>query len=95
MILSANTHIVGIMTEGITNKISLNVEKESIPDLFGCHYLLTTGLIRADVQKTIMFVFHFSSLFDYMYLFPKMNYMRSCCLAYKYCVLVCTHTCYP
>jgi hypothetical protein len=39
MILSTNTHILGIMTEGITNKISLNIEKESIPDLFGrCHF---------------------------------------------------------
>jgi hypothetical protein len=34
MILSANTHILGIITDGITNKISLNVEKECIPDLF-------------------------------------------------------------
>jgi hypothetical protein len=38
MILSANTHILGIMTEGITNKISLNVEKEGIQDLFGWFY---------------------------------------------------------
>jgi hypothetical protein len=30
--------MLGIMTEGITNKISLNVKKESIPDLFGCYY---------------------------------------------------------
>jgi hypothetical protein len=38
MILSANTHIIGIMTEGITDKICLNIEKESIPDLFGWFY---------------------------------------------------------
>jgi hypothetical protein len=41
----------------------------------------------------IMFVFYFCSILDYMYLFPTMNYTRSCCLACKYCALVYTYTC--
>jgi hypothetical protein len=89
--MSVNTYILGVMTEGITNKISLSVEKENIPDLFGCYYFYKQQ-DWLDVWKTIRFVFYFSSILDYMYLFPKKNYTRGCCLTCKYCALVCTHT---
>ena len=67
MILSANTHILGIMTEGITNKISLNVEKESIPDLFGYYYLFKKQ-VWLDVWKTIMFVLFFFNIRFYVFI---------------------------
>jgi hypothetical protein len=66
----------------------LNIEKESIPDLFGrCHFFKQQDWLDLMYEKRSCFVFYFSSVLDYMYLFPKMNYMRSCCLACKYCAL--------
>jgi hypothetical protein len=87
MILSANTHILGIMTEGITvqMKSAWTLRKNVYQICLLGFIFQTTGLITSDVWK-MMFVFYFSSILDYMYLFPTMNYTRSCCLACKYFV---------
>jgi hypothetical protein len=42
------------MTEGITNKISLNVEKESIPDLFG--WFISSPELKAQVSFSDRFL---------------------------------------